>query len=282
MSKQRHSHRRARLGQHFLIDAQIRDLLISNLNLDATDVWVEIGAGRGYLTEALAGRVRKLFAVELDPRWALTLKAGFINSKTVTVVCADILRLDFHDFLDGTNGGRTLRVVGNLPYYITSPILFHLFNYADLLREAFLMVQQEVAERVTAAPSSRDYGYASLATQFFAKAEILFSIPPRAFSPPPKVRSAVIHLVFSDQNRSQLQIDDTSEFLKFGRGIFSEKRKTLLNNLRRMIPVGPLSARLAVEELLLNCGLHPQVRAENLSLADAAHLYRTLRLRGLL
>ncbi len=272
---------RAKLGQHFLVDAAVRRRIVDKMQPEPTDVVVEIGAGRGFLTEVLAGRVEKLWAIELDPRWAMTLKAGFINSRAVTVVEGDVLQMDFHQFLSPGDVGKRLRLVGNLPYYITSPILFRLFEFADLIRDATLMAQKEVVERLVATPTHKDYGHLSLATQFYSDPEFLFSVLPAAFSPRPQVHSSVVRLTMKSRAR-ELQIDDPAAFLRFAQRIFVEKRKTLLNNLRRMIPQNSPGMHLKLEEQLVECGLDPRVRAENVPLPLTARLYRTLRLHGFL
>lgn len=281
MKKNRGKHTRARLGQHFLTDARVRDRIIASLDPKPGDRIVEIGAGRGFLTEALAPRVKKLWAIELDSRWALRLKSAFIHSPPVEVLEADVLRVDFHRFLAECREGEKLRVVGNLPYYISSPILFRLFEFADLLQDATLMLQKETAERITASPVTKDYGYASLATQLFTDAALLFTIPPSAFSPPPQVESAVVHLHMAPRNK-ELAIEDAAPFLKFAQQIFLEKRKTLFNNLKRFIPRNASDTHARLQALLTECALDSTVRAENLSLHTTAQLYRTLRQRGFL
>lgn len=280
MKKSYGKHIRARLGQHFLSDARVRDRIVASLDPKPDDQIVEIGAGRGFLTEALGPRVKKLWAIELDSRWVLTLKAAFLGSRKVEVVEGDILEINFQNLCGSASTGQ-LRVVGNLPYYITSPILFRLFEQAHLIRDAVLMMQGEVAERITASPTSKDYGYASLATQLFSRAEVLFSIPPTAFSPAPQVHSSVVRLHMSPRT-VELGIEDVSHFLPFAQGIFQEKRKTLLNNLKRMIPLPDDAARLRLQQAMVECALEPTVRAENLPVEMTAHLYRCLRQRGFL
>lgn len=272
---------RPRLGQHFLTDSRIRDRIISSMDLRPSDTVVEIGAGRGFLTEALAPRVKKLWAIEMDPRWAATLKAAFVNSKRVEVVSKDVLNVDFRQFVPRDHDPGGLRVVGNLPYYISSPILFRLFEYTGILRDATLMLQREMAERITASPTTKDYGYASLATQLFTQAKTLFSIPPSSFSPPPKVHSSVVHLVVAPR-AMQLGIEDVPAFLIFGQQIFLEKRKTLFNNLKRLIARTSPDTYLRLQHSLAECSLDLQVRAENVSLEATALLYRTLRHQGFL
>ncbi|MFI5174690.1 MAG: 16S rRNA (adenine(1518)-N(6)/adenine(1519)-N(6))-dimethyltransferase RsmA [Terriglobia bacterium] len=280
MGKKFRSSARPRLGQHFLMDYRVRDRIVSSLNLQPSDTVLEIGAGRGFLTEALAPRVRKLWAVETDARWAAILKAAFVDSEQVEVIAEDILKVDFHDFAPPGQEKAALRIVGNLPYFISSPILFRLFDYTGLIRDATLMLQREMAERITATPTGKEYGYASLATQLFSRAEILFTIPPSSFSPPPQVHSSVVRLLMSPR-AEQLALDDAPRFLKFAQQIFLEKRKTLLNNLKRFI-VNNTDTHTQLQEILRECSLDLKVRAENTPLEATALLYRTLRQRGFL
>jgi 16S rRNA (adenine1518-N6/adenine1519-N6)-dimethyltransferase len=264
-----------------LTDRRVRDRIVSSMNLEPSDTVVEIGAGRGFLTEGLAPRVGRLWAIEADPRWAAMLKSAFLDSKKVEVIAEDILKVDFHDLVPAGQEKAALRVVGNLPYYISSPILFRLFEYAALIRDATLMLQREMAERITATPTSKNYGYASLATQLFSRAGTLFMISPSSFSPPPQVNSAVVHLSMSPRG-GQLELDDVPRFLRFAQQIFLEKRKTLLNNLKRFVAKSTPDTHLQLQEILRECSLDLKVRAENTPLEATALLYRTLRQRGFL
>jgi 16S rRNA (adenine1518-N6/adenine1519-N6)-dimethyltransferase len=281
MKKKSHVSRGARLGQHFLSDHRFRDRILEAFQPRPDDLVIEIGSGRGFLTEALAPRVKKLWAIEIDARWAATLKAAFINSKRVEVLREDILKVNFEQFAQEGGGVTKLRVVGNLPYYITSPILFHLFDQGSFIRDALLMVQTEVAERLTALPNSRQYGFASLATQLYSRPRMLFRVPPSSFSPPPRVHSSIIHLELSAR-ADELLLDDVGAFLKFAQQIFLEKRKTLLNNLKRFIPNRSEETPLQILQALADCSLDSKVRAENVSLEATAWLYRTLRHQGFL
>jgi 16S rRNA (adenine1518-N6/adenine1519-N6)-dimethyltransferase len=279
MKKKLTARTRQPLGQHFLVDIGVRDRIIDSLGLQSADHVVEIGAGRGYLTEALAPCVKRLWAIEIDPRYALRLKTQFINSSVVEVLEGDFLRIDLRSLAAQMDKVGKLRVVGNLPYFISSPILFRLLEYSDLISDVTLMLQQEMAERITATPTSRDYGYASLVTQLFSRPTMLFSVPPKAFSPPPQVHSSVIRLVMASRTAA-LSLDDMPQFLKFAQQIFLEKRKTLLNNLRRFIPAEASGPDAPLPEIFRQCKLDSKVRAENLSLEATAQLYRALRQRG--
>ena len=179
---------------------------------------VEIGPGRGALTALLLAHAERVVAVEIDPAMIALLGERFAGEAKLTVVPGDVLQTDLSQW-----GPAVL--AGNLPYYITSPILDRIFAARTALREAVLLVQREVAERMVADPGSRDYGLLSVRTQVYAEAKYLFKVPPGAFSPPPKVESAVVRLVMRDA------IDDQEKFLEFAARCFSHKRKTLRNNL---------------------------------------------------
>ena len=179
---------------------------------------VEIGPGQGALTALLLARAERVVAVEIDPAMIALLDERFTGEEKLTVVAGDVLRTDLAQW-----GPAVL--AGNIPYYITSPILDRIFAARTALREAVLLVQKEVAERLVAEPGSRDYGLLSVRTQVYAEAKYLFKVPPGAFSPPPKVESAVVRLVMRDA------VEDQEKFLEFAARCFGHKRKTLRNNL---------------------------------------------------
>ncbi len=275
-----------RLGQNFLVD-EAACLRIANALGSAAEMAgrtiVEIGPGHGAITEHLAARCGRLHCIEFDPALARELAFRFRNAPHVTVHHADVLKTDLRDFLPGfdelppdpTDNGvggesRTLDVVGNLPYYITSDILLHLFGFARdrSLRRAVLMVQREVAVRVAAPAGASDYGPLSALTQLHASVSELFTLPPAAFSPPPDVFSTVIRLDFAPRFEA-LGIAFES-FNPFLRSTFAQKRKTLANNLHNAgYSAGQLAA--AWPE-----GLPLQVRSEAVGLETLAQLYRAL------
>lgn len=275
------SHTRRRLGQHFLIDTGVRNRILDSLRLEANDGIVEIGAGRGFLTEALARQAKKVWAIEIDPTLALGLKARFISTPHVEIVKGNVLHVDFHALAAQLEERRKLRVVGNIPYSISSPILFRLLKFADCIQDATLMLQKEMADRITAAPTSPDYGYASLATQLFSRPARLFAVPPKSFLPPPQVHSAVIRLVMASR-AEELGVPHWDPFLKFAQQIFMEKRKTLLNNLKRLLSASRPERSSELAEVLEQCQLDSKIRAENLPLEATARLYAALRQRGML
>jgi len=251
------------LGQHFLADAGWRGRIADILRAAANDVWVEIGAGHGEMTAELARRAGRVVAVELDPRLLERLRRLAAELPNVEVVAGDVLELDLAS-LAGT--GR-FKVYGNLPYYITSPILHRLFEHADRFDAIHVVVQFEVAARLAARPGRRQYGYLSVLAQFYARPEIALRVPPGAFRPRPKVTSALISLRPPGE-RARLGIADDQDFLRFVKACFGQKRKTLLNNLRPLL--GDESAR----QILHAAGLPADVRAEQLSVAQLAGLYQ--------
>lgn len=260
---------RQRLGQHFLADSSWRSRILQTLPRGENETWVEIGAGHGEMTRLLAAPHRRLVAIDTDERLANGLRATIASHPDewpgVEVVCGDVLALD----LDKLAGGE-FRVYGNLPYYITSPILTHLFCFADRIRSIHIVIQLEVAARIVARPGSRTYGYLSAVCQFYARPEILLRISPGAFRPPPKVASALVRMNLPGE-RAKLAIPDETRFLKFVGVCFGQKRKTLRNNLRALAESSRIDAALAA------CSLRPDARAEQLSLADFAALFGKLQ-----
>lgn len=242
--------------------------ILQTLPRAENETWVEIGAGHGEMTRLLAGPGRRLIAIETDEGLANGLvRAAEANPAEwpgVEVVHADVLQLDLPKL-----AGGEFRVYGNLPYYITSPILTSLFGSADSIRSIHIVIQLEVAARIAAKPGGRDYGYLSAACQFYSRPEILLRIPPGAFRPPPKVASALVRMNLPGE-RAALGISDEARFLKFVGVCFEQKRKTLRNNLRAF------ASAQRIAEALSACGLRPDARAEQLSLAKFSQLFAAL------
>jgi 16S rRNA (adenine1518-N6/adenine1519-N6)-dimethyltransferase len=255
-----------KLGQHFLHDQQAIRRIVAALGDCSRETVVEVGPGRGAVTRVLAERAARIVAIELDDALLAHLRAEFPPDR-VTVTHQDVLDFDFAAL--SSQAGRPVAVVGNLPYYITSPILLKLAaSHADLDR-AVLMMQREVADRVTAGPGSRDYGLLSVTVQLYGPVESLFTLPPGAFSPPPQVHSTVVRWRFAPRFAA-LGIEPTA-FLGFVRQAFAQKRKTLGNNLRA---AGFTPSHLA--SALAATNIDPQTRAEALSLESFAALWKTL------
>jgi 16S rRNA (adenine1518-N6/adenine1519-N6)-dimethyltransferase len=262
--------RKPKLGQNFLIDDSARQAIADALGDVADRTVIEIGPGHGAITSILAARCRRLIAIELDRALAAELRFQFRTQPQVEVVEADVLNADLDALAPP---GETADVVGNLPYYITSPILLRLFaaGARGRLRFAVIMLQREVADRLVAAPGVRDYGLLSATTQMNARVETLFTLPPAAFSPPPDVYSTVLRLGFAPRF-AELGVD-AADFDAFLKACFAQKRKTLANNLRA---AGYTQDALAAA---WPADTPPQARAESIALEPMAELHRGLNPR---
>jgi 16S rRNA (adenine1518-N6/adenine1519-N6)-dimethyltransferase len=267
-----------KLGQHFLVSDEAAARIVDAVGDASDDTVLEIGPGRGILTSRLARRARRLIAVELDRVLAAQLRLKFGMAQNVEIIEADIMSVDF-DSLFGPKPGlgrpgmelkpQPVKVVGNLPYYITSEILLRLFDFAKYFESIVIMVQKEVADRIAAAPGTRDYGMLSATSQMYARVENLFTLPPAAFVPPPKVYSSVLRLTIDPQQEKLGVAGDG--FIDFLRLSFGQKRKTLWNNLKQKYD-GPELKRALVE-----AKVKATARAEELNLKERAALYRALR-----
>ena len=257
-----------KLGQNFLHDAHAVQRIVAALGDCSARTVVEIGPGNGVITRTLAARAGHLLAIELDAELAANLRSEF-RPEQVTIVVKDVLSFDFP--VASAAAGERLMVVGNLPYYITSPILLKMAASHAALDRAVLMVQKEVADRVAATPGSRDYGLLSVTMQLYGPIEKLFTLPPAAFSPPPEVQSTVFRWRFAPRI-AELKIEEAS-FIRFLRQAFAQKRKTLANNLR----AAGFSAEV-IAEGFLDAGVDRKARAEALPLEALAALWHGLRI----
>jgi 16S rRNA (adenine1518-N6/adenine1519-N6)-dimethyltransferase len=267
-----------KLGQHFLVSDNAAMRMADALGDVSQSTVLEIGPGRGVITSLLAKRARRLIAVEIDRVLAAQLRLKFGMTHNVEVIEADILSIDFHSLFGPKPGlGRPgielkpnpVRVVGNLPYFITSDILLRLFDFAKYFDTMVIMVQREVADRLAAPPGGSAYGLLSATAQLYAKVEKLFTLPPEAFEPPPKVHSTVLRLNVAPQiEKLGVAGDGFIGFLKLS---FAQKRKTLWNNLKSRYDEAEL--RRAMTQARIN----PSARAETLSLKQSATLFRALR-----
>lgn len=262
--------RRPRLGQHFLVDARYRQRIVSALDFTPGDCWVEIGAGRGEMSVLLAERAGRLLAVELDHRLAEQLRKRLENFPNSTILEADFLRLDLPPL--AREVATPLKIFGNLPYYITTPILKHLFQSASVIVQATLLVQREVAERLSASPGTSSYGSLSVLTRFYAVPESLFNIPPGAFRPAPEVSSTLVRLRMPGAGAA-LGLKEPARFLRFAASCFASKRKTVLNNLRGRF------GQHRIEKALEQLSLDARVRAEEMSVEQLATLWEVLDVR---
>jgi 16S rRNA (adenine1518-N6/adenine1519-N6)-dimethyltransferase len=268
---------RQRLGQHFLGDPGWREKIarairVSPHGMQSSGVaaakeycWIEIGAGHGEMTQHLLKSGAPVIAVELDPPLVAGLQRMAQSQPNLTVVPGDVLETD----LAALAAGRRMRIYGNLPYYITSPILHHFFGYAGQIDEAHIVIQLEVAARLTARPNSKQYGYLSVATQFYSRPAFALRLPPAAFRPPPEVASALVSLKFPGEAVA-LEMTSAEEFLEFVKTCFAQKRKTLSNNLRS------LSTPEHVRGILSGLKLREDARAEQLSVAEFAGLFEAI------
>jgi len=259
--------RKPKLGQNFLVDDRARHAIADALGDVSQRTVIEIGPGRGAITEILAARAGRLIALELDRELAPALALHYAAQSNVEIVEMDVLKTDFAALVPE---GGTADVVGNLPYYITSDILLKLFaaGSAGLLSRAVVMMQREVGDRVSASPGVRDYGLLSATAQMNAQVEHLFTLPPSAFSPAPKVYSSVLRLHFAPRF-VELGVDPAG-FDRFLKQSFAQKRKTLENNLRA---AGYASSHLTAS---WPEAIPRQARAESLTLEAMVHLYRAL------
>ncbi len=259
---------RPKLGQNFLVSPTAQAAIVDALGDLAHRTVVEIGPGRGAITNLLATRARRLILIELDRDLAPQLRAQFADRPSVEVLQQDILATDLASL--GSDPNEKLAVVGNLPYYITSDILLHLFRAHAVIDRAVIMVQREVADRLAAQPGTRDYGWLSVTAQLYARVENLFTLPPEAFSPAPQVHSTVLRLTMAPRF-AELNVDPET-FLRFVGIGFAHKRKTLVNNLRSAgyTPVAIAAALDAAQ-------IPPQSRTEQLNVPTLAALFHALR-----
>jgi 16S rRNA (adenine1518-N6/adenine1519-N6)-dimethyltransferase len=259
--------RKPKLGQNFLVDDSARHAIVDALGDLSNRTVIEIGPGHGAITDILAGRCHRLIALELDRGLAAELTFRFRDQPQVQILEADVLKTDLRALIPET---ETADVIGNLPYYITSDILLKLFaaGTAGALTRAVVMMQREVADRVSAAPGVRDYGLLSATAQMNAQVDHLFTLPPSAFFPPPEVYSTVLRLHFAPRF-VELGVDSEG-FNSFLKQCFAQKRKTLQNNLR--------AAGYPAEQLATAwpASILAQARAESLGLEPMAELYRSL------
>jgi 16S rRNA (adenine1518-N6/adenine1519-N6)-dimethyltransferase len=269
--------RKPKLGQHFLTDDSAARRIIEALGDVSQGTVLEIGPGTGVLTSLLAKRARRLIAIELDRVLAAQLRMKFGLYPNVEIIEGDVLAIDFSTLFGPKPGAsrpglvqtpEPVPVVGNLPYYITSDILLRMFEFRELFSTIVVMVQKEVADRLAASPGNRDYGLLSATAQLYSQVEQIFTLPPGAFSPPPKVHSSVVRLTMSPR-LEKLNVEEAG-FIKFLKLSFGQKRKTLWNNLKTEYPANPLKSALQA------AGVKPTVRAEALSLEKTAAIYRAL------
>ena len=261
-----------KFGQNFLIDTTVLERIISAAGITREDCVLEIGPGIGTMTQYLAEAAGQVIAVEIDRALIPILGETLAAYDNVTVINEDILKLDINELAREHNGGRPIKVVANLPYYITTPIIMSLFESGVPLESITIMVQKEVAERMQVGPGTKDYGALSLAVQYYAKPEIVANVPPNCFIPRPNVGSAVIRL--TRHPKPPVEVDDPARMFAFIRASFNQRRKTLANGLSNA-PELHLTRQM-VTDALVRMGLSETVRGEALTLEEFASLSNLL------
>ena len=257
-----------KFGQNFLIDTHVLDKIVSAAGVTKEDMVLEIGPGIGTMTQYLAEAAREVVAVEIDKNLIPILKETLLEYDNVTIINEDILKVDIAKLAEEKNNGRPIKVVANLPYYITTPIIMGLFESKVPLDNITIMVQKEVAERMQVGPGTKDYGALSLAVQFYAEPEIVANVPPNCFIPRPTVGSAVIRL--KRYAEPPVGVKDEKKMFSLIRASFNQRRKTLVNGLTNAPGLGLTKEK--VTEALVKMGLSETIRGEALTLAQFAEL----------
>ena len=266
-------HFQKKFGQNFLIDTHVLEKIIDAAGVTKDDFVLEIGPGIGTMTQYLCERAREVMAVEIDDKLIPILADTLSAYDNVTVVNEDILKLDIDQIAREHNDGKPIKVVANLPYYITTPIIMGLFESHVPLESVTVMVQKEVADRMQAGPGTKDYGALSLAVQYYSEAEIVANVPLNCFMPRPNVGSAVIRLTCHKD--CPVKVTDEKWMFRIIRASFNQRRKTLQNGLGNdaSLPVTKEQAKAAIESM----GLSATIRGEALSLAQFAELANRLK-----
>jgi 16S rRNA (adenine1518-N6/adenine1519-N6)-dimethyltransferase len=258
-----------KLGQHFLVDRNVLKKVLHTARVKKEDVVLEVGPGLGELTQVLACQARRVIAVEIDPRLAAVLEEKFRDTSTVKIVREDILKADFERLFESED--YPIKVVANLPYQISTPLLFRLIESREIFSTLTLMLQREVAERMIAPPGRKEYGPLSVFIQSFFDLSISFFVKPSAFLPPPRVESAVVHLSWKE--KPAVKPEDEEWFKKVVRGSLGYRRKTLINALKHStLPLPPL-----LEKAMEGIGIDPQRRPGTLSIEEFVRLVKVLK-----
>lgn len=257
-----------KFGQNFLIDTHVLDKIIHSAEITKEDMVLEIGPGIGTMTQYLAEAAGKVIAVEIDKNLIPILADTLHEYENVQIINEDVLKLDIAKIVEEQNGGRPIKVVANLPYYITTPIIMGLFEKNVPVDSITVMVQKEVADRMQVGPGTKDYGALSLAVQYYAKPEIVANVPPNCFMPRPKVGSAVIKL--TRYEKPPVEVQDERLMFRLIRASFNQRRKTLVNGIKNS---GDFSlGKEEIENIFEKCGLPLNIRGEALTLEQFAML----------
>ena len=265
-----------RFGQNFLVDTHVLEKIIQAAGLTKEDLVLEIGPGIGTMTQYLAENAGRVMAVEIDSNLIPILKETLKDYHNVTVINEDILKVDVAALAEQYNGGRPIKVVANLPYYITTPIIMGLFESQVPIDNITVMVQKEVAERMQAGPGTKNYGALSLAVQYYAEPYIVANVPPNCFIPRPSVGSAVIRL--TRHGKKPVEVKDEKLMFALIRASFNQRRKTLQNSLNNSAELS--FSKEEIGEAIEKMGLSPSVRGEALTLEQFAKLADALGERG--
>jgi len=260
---------RKRWGQHFLVDPNILKKVIRTAQVEKEDVVLEVGPGLGEMTLALARQVKKVIAIEIDPKLVVILKEKMKDYPNVEVIKSDILKVDFNRFLK--KEGHPIKVVANLPYQISTPLLFRFIESKEVFSTFTLMLQREVAERLVASPGNKEYGPLSIFVQLFSNLSIRFLVKPSAFFPPPKVDSAVVYMEWKE--KPMIEMNDEEWFKRVVKACFGYRRKTLINALKHSELTLPESIGLKMEEI----GIDPRRRPETLTIQEFVSLAEALK-----
>ncbi len=262
-----------KFGQNFLIDTHVLDKIIRSAEITKEDVVLEIGPGIGTMTQYLACAAKKVVAVEIDKALIPILNDTLADYDNVRIINDDVLKVDIARLTEEENGGRPIKVVANLPYYITTPIIMGLFENHVPIKSITVMVQKEVADRMQVGPGTKDYGALSLAVQYYARPYIVANVPPNCFMPRPKVGSAVIRLEKYD--RPPVQVDDEKLMFRIIRASFNQRRKTLANGLKNSAELD--FTKEEIEAAIEALGKGVSIRGETLTLEEFAQLSNILR-----
>ena len=257
-----------KFGQNFLIDTHVLEKIIRASDLTKEDLVLEIGPGIGTMTQYLAEAAREVVAVEIDDALIPILQDTLKDWENVSVIHGDILKTDIHKIVKERNGGRPIKIVANLPYYITTPIIMGLFENKVPMESITIMVQKEVADRMQVGPGTKDYGALSLAVQYYAEPKIVANVPPNCFMPRPKVGSAVIRLTRHPE--PPVDVKDEKLMFRLIRASFNQRRKTLVNGLKNSPELS--FTKEQIEQALNACALPLNIRGEALTLAQFADL----------
>lgn len=255
-----------RYGQNFLIDERVVDRIVSGAAITKDDVVIEIGPGTGNMTTALAAAAGKVIAIEVDERLEPVLSDVLKEFDNVELVWGDVLKLDMKELIETNAKNRRVKVVSNLPYYITTPIITYLLESRLPLESITVMVQREVAERMSAAPGTKDYGALTLAVVYHSNVEYVANVPPNAFIPRPKVDSTVVKLTLS--GKPDVEVMDEQLMFRLIRAAFNQRRKTFVNAIKNSPELS--FGREQIEEALESCGFDKNIRGETLSVRDFA------------